>query len=225
MNPEIPDKRYFKIGEVAVLLGVKPHIIRYWVDEFPELKPEKTKSGQRLFQRRDLDMLFAIHALVQEQQFTVAGARDRLLALRKQGVPIKDLQEAIERFSGAYVVEQYQIVAKERVRQETLLREAKAQREAQIERVRERERELASSKIHQMQKSVTQERHERQALEEQITTLKEQNLRLNDRLRAKHMQEQILMKKMRQQQRKYRTLKERLSQLAQRLIEHTSHHP
>lgn len=104
MKAEIPDRTYFKIGEVASILGVKPHIVRYWTDEFPQIRLQKTKSGQRLFRRRDIEMLLAIDFLVNEQEFTVAGAKTRLKELRAIGVKNKDLRQAIRRLGSIDVI-------------------------------------------------------------------------------------------------------------------------
>ena len=84
MIPKIPAKTFFKIGEVANLVGVKPHVIRYWESEFRRIRTTKTKTGQRLFQRREIFYLTAIRILIHDHKFTVAGARDRLEELIAQ---------------------------------------------------------------------------------------------------------------------------------------------
>ena len=86
MNVEIPDKTYFKIGEVASIIDVKPYIIRYWESEFRQLKPSKTRSGQRLFRVRDIELLLVIRTLVHEQRFTIAGARQQLVDIAGAGL-------------------------------------------------------------------------------------------------------------------------------------------
>ena len=78
MISTIPSKTFFKIGEVAKIVGVKPHVLRYWESEFRRIRTSKTKTGQRLFKRRDIFYLMAIRVLIHEHRFTVAGARDRL---------------------------------------------------------------------------------------------------------------------------------------------------
>jgi DNA-binding transcriptional MerR regulator len=78
----LPDRKYFKIGEVATLLSVEPHVLRYWETQFPQLKPYKARSGHRLYRRRDVETLLVIKDLLHVQRFTIAGAR---LALRQQG--------------------------------------------------------------------------------------------------------------------------------------------
>ncbi len=74
----IPNKLYFRIGEVSDLVGVKPYVLRYWESEFPDIKPTKSKSGQRLYKRRDVEMLLKIKELLYEERFTINGARKRL---------------------------------------------------------------------------------------------------------------------------------------------------
>jgi DNA-binding transcriptional MerR regulator len=74
----IPDKAYFRIGEVARILGVKPYVLRYWESEFKAIKPQKSRSQQRLYRRRDVELLVRIKKLLYEERFTIAGARRRL---------------------------------------------------------------------------------------------------------------------------------------------------
>ena len=76
--PSIPNKLYFRIGEVSDLVGVKPYVLRYWESEFPDIKPSKSKSGQRLYKRRDVEMLLRIKGLLYDERFTINGARKRL---------------------------------------------------------------------------------------------------------------------------------------------------
>lgn len=97
MKADIPNRTYYKIGEVASILGVKPHIVRYWAEEFPQIRLQKTKSGQRLFTRRDIDLLRAIERLVIGQEYTVSGAKTRLQLLKDIGVESDRLYETIER--------------------------------------------------------------------------------------------------------------------------------
>lgn len=77
-SSHIPNKLYFRIGEVSDLVGVKPYVLRYWESEFPDIKPSKSKSGQRLYKRRDVDMLLKIKELLYDERFTINGARKRL---------------------------------------------------------------------------------------------------------------------------------------------------
>jgi DNA-binding transcriptional MerR regulator len=77
-SPEIPDKLYFKIGEVSELLGVEPYVLRYWESEFPVLSPKKSGTGHRLYRRKDVELLLRIKHLLYEKRFTIEGARQTL---------------------------------------------------------------------------------------------------------------------------------------------------
>jgi DNA-binding transcriptional MerR regulator len=79
-SPEIPDKLYFKIGEVSGLLGVEPYVLRYWESEFPVLSPKKSGTGHRLYRRKDVELLLRIKHLLYEKRFTIEGARQTLHA-------------------------------------------------------------------------------------------------------------------------------------------------
>lgn len=76
--PPIPGKRYFTIGEVSDLCGVKPHVLRYWEQEFPQLKPVKRRGNRRYYQRQDVLMIRQIRSLLYEQGFTIGGARQKM---------------------------------------------------------------------------------------------------------------------------------------------------
>lgn len=76
--PDIPDKLYFKIGEVSDLLGVEPYVLRYWESEFPSLSPKKSGTGHRLYRRKDVELLLRIKHLLYEKRFTIEGARQWL---------------------------------------------------------------------------------------------------------------------------------------------------
>ena len=76
--PAIPGKRYFTIGEVSELCGVKPHVLRYWEQEFPQLKPVKRRGNRRYYQRQDVLLIRQIRSLLYEQGYTIGGARQRL---------------------------------------------------------------------------------------------------------------------------------------------------
>lgn len=76
--PAIPGKRYFTIGEVSDLCAVKPHVLRYWEQEFPQLKPLKRRGNRRYYQRHDVILIRQIRSLLYEQGFTIGGARQRL---------------------------------------------------------------------------------------------------------------------------------------------------
>ena len=84
---DLPDKQYFKIGEVARIVGVKPSVLRYWETEFRTVRPDKTRTNQRLYGRRHVERLVQNKDLLYEQKFTIAGARRRL---REPGSPGAD---------------------------------------------------------------------------------------------------------------------------------------
>jgi len=76
--PAIPGKRYFTIGEVSELCGVKAHVLRYWEQEFPDLKPMKRRGNRRYYQRQDVLLIRQIRSLLHEQGYTINGARQKL---------------------------------------------------------------------------------------------------------------------------------------------------
>lgn len=76
--PPIPGKRYFTIGEVSELCDVKPHVLRYWEQEFPSLNPVKRRGNRRYYQRQDVVLIRQIRSLLYDQGFTIGGARQRL---------------------------------------------------------------------------------------------------------------------------------------------------
>ena len=80
ISPEnvIPDKQYFKIGEVSRITGVKSHVLRYWETEFPSLRPQKTRSNQRIYRKQDVELLLQIKGLLYDEGFTISGARKKL---------------------------------------------------------------------------------------------------------------------------------------------------
>ena len=82
-SPEIPDKLYFKIGEVSEILGLEPYVLRYWETEFPVLSPKKSGTGHRLYRRKDVELLLRIKHLLYERRFTIEGARQSLQASAK----------------------------------------------------------------------------------------------------------------------------------------------
>ena len=75
------EKRYYRIGEVSRITGIKPYVLRYWESEFRWMAPQKSRSKQRLYRRRDIDMILLIKKLLYEQRFTIAGARNKLREL------------------------------------------------------------------------------------------------------------------------------------------------
>ncbi len=97
MDPvQIPEKTYFKIGEIAKLLNLEPYVLRYWETEFEQLRPEKTKTGQRAYQRRDVELLVQIRELLYEDMYTIAGARRQLVLNRQGELPLVEDESASE---------------------------------------------------------------------------------------------------------------------------------
>ena len=80
MDKEIPNKLFFKIGEVCEITDTQPYVLRYWESEFPALAPAKNSSGQRIYRRRDIETVLRIKQLLYEEGFTIAGAKKRLEA-------------------------------------------------------------------------------------------------------------------------------------------------
>lgn len=79
----IPDKNYFRIGEVGKILGVEPYVVRYWESEFRTVRPERTRSDQRLYRKKDVEQLLKIKHLLYEEMFTIAGARKKLTDINR----------------------------------------------------------------------------------------------------------------------------------------------
>ena len=75
---EVPVKLYYRIGEVSQIVGVEPHVLRYWETEFRSIRPQKSRKGQRIYSRRDVDKLLKVRDLLYTHGFTIAGARRRL---------------------------------------------------------------------------------------------------------------------------------------------------
>jgi DNA-binding transcriptional MerR regulator len=103
--PVIPGKRYFTIGEVSELCGVKPHVLRYWEQEFPQLKPVKRRGNRRYYQRHDVLMIRQIRSLLYDHGFTIGGARQKLAGSDSKDVSdngslirktIDDLEQVLE---------------------------------------------------------------------------------------------------------------------------------
>jgi DNA-binding transcriptional MerR regulator len=92
--PEIPDKLYFRIGEVSRLVGVEPYVLRYWETEFPSLAPNKSGSGQRSYRRREVELLLEIKRLLYEKRYTIEGARRYLENAAKRQRPRSSPKEA-----------------------------------------------------------------------------------------------------------------------------------
>ena len=80
--PEIPDKLFFRIGEVCEIVGVEPYVLRFWETEFPNLAPDKSKTGHRVYKRKDVENVLRIKELLYDRGFTIAGARKYLSRAR-----------------------------------------------------------------------------------------------------------------------------------------------
>jgi len=105
---EIPDKLFFKIGEVSRLTDVKAHVLRYWESEFPTLSPPKNRADQRVYRKKDIETVLLIKKLLYEENYTISGARKRLREMRSEekakgqmdlftgGVDRKKVQAAID---------------------------------------------------------------------------------------------------------------------------------
>jgi len=94
--PPIPTKRYFTIGEVGELCTVKPHVLRYWEQEFPQLKPVKRRGNRRYYQREDVLLIRQIKSLLYEQGFTIGGARQRMSGPQEPIVSTKTAAPTVE---------------------------------------------------------------------------------------------------------------------------------
>ncbi len=93
---EVPDRLYFRIGEVSDITGVPPYVLRYWESEFPALQPKKSGGGQRLYRKRDVVMVLEIKKLLYQERYTVAGARRRL-AEREERARRLELRASVQR--------------------------------------------------------------------------------------------------------------------------------
>ena len=101
-NPQKPSKLFYRIGEVSRLTGLEPYVLRYWESEFPQLKPDKGRSGQRIYKKEDVDNIFHIKQLLYQDGYTIAGARRKLNGKAGQDVEAviesakKELREILE---------------------------------------------------------------------------------------------------------------------------------
>ena len=92
----IPEKQYFKIGEISDILELEPYVLRYWESEFNIIKPSRTRSKQRLYHRKDLEILVEIKHLLYDERLTVAGAKIRLQKMKKQAITDKKKTKMIK---------------------------------------------------------------------------------------------------------------------------------
>lgn len=97
MTENIPDRMFYRIKEVCTITGLKPHVLRYWEQEFKDIKPVKSSKGQRLYKRKDLDTIIAIKKLLYEKRFTIDGAKKYMTGQRHLIDEIKEeLAEIVE---------------------------------------------------------------------------------------------------------------------------------
>ncbi|MCX5799733.1 MAG: MerR family transcriptional regulator [Proteobacteria bacterium] len=97
MTQNIPDRMFYRIKEVSSITGLKPHVLRYWEQEFKDIKPVKSPTGQRLYKRKDLDAIFTIKKLLYEKKFTINGAKKYLTGKKHLLNEIReDLTEIVE---------------------------------------------------------------------------------------------------------------------------------
>lgn len=92
MTIDLPDKLYYKIGEVAQLIGVKASVLRFWESEFSFLKPEKSTSGQRLYTRKEVELIQEVKRLLYTEKYTIEGVKKRLTRRGKNAINIDSFQ-------------------------------------------------------------------------------------------------------------------------------------
>ncbi len=95
-TPQIPDRLYFRIGEVSQLIGVPPYVLRFWEKEFTALAPKKSGTGRRLYRRKDVELLLEVKRLLYERRYTIEGARKHLESLPRRAVqkPAREASQA-----------------------------------------------------------------------------------------------------------------------------------
>jgi len=103
MTPVLPEKIYFKIGEVSEIIGVEPYVLRYWETEFDLLKPSKAPSKHRLYKKRDVELLLDIKRLLYTEGFTIEGARKKLREVKKEEKDQLKLPLADQKYKSALI--------------------------------------------------------------------------------------------------------------------------
>ena len=103
MTPTLPEKIYFKIGEVSEIVGVEPYVLRYWETEFDLLKPSKAPSKHRLYKKRDVELLLDIKRLLYTEGFTIEGARKKLREVKKEEKDQLKLPLADQKYKSALI--------------------------------------------------------------------------------------------------------------------------
>jgi DNA-binding transcriptional MerR regulator len=105
--PTIPDRLYFKIGDVAEICGLETYVLRFWESQFPQLKPTKSGTGQRLYRRREVELVLEIKRLVHSEGYTLAGARQALEGVRRRDqsrLPMAEINEGQRLQNAASVI-------------------------------------------------------------------------------------------------------------------------
>ncbi|HSG06890.1 MAG TPA: MerR family transcriptional regulator [Longimicrobiales bacterium] len=96
MNEPIAKKAYYSIGEVCDLTGLKPHVLRYWETQFDVLNPTKNRAGNRVFRPKEIEVILLVKHLLYEEKYTIEGARQQLLDMRKAGELEEERQDVLE---------------------------------------------------------------------------------------------------------------------------------
>jgi len=96
MNESIAKKAYYSIGEVCDLTGLKPHVLRYWETQFDVLNPTKNRAGNRVFRPKEIEVILLVKHLLYEEKYTIEGARQQLLDMRKAGELEEERQDVLE---------------------------------------------------------------------------------------------------------------------------------
>ncbi|WP_437674694.1 MerR family transcriptional regulator [Sorangium sp. So ce131] len=113
MRQQLPAKLYYRIGEVAGIVGVEPHVLRYWETEFRSIRPQKSAKGQRVYSRRDVETLLKVKELLYSHRFTIAGARRKLRegGIEPPGPDAAASSEEVQRMRAALVEIRTELVA------------------------------------------------------------------------------------------------------------------
>lgn len=96
MNEPIAKKVYYSIGEVCDLTGLKPHVLRYWEDQFDVLSPTKNRAGNRVYRSKDIEVILLVKHLLYEEKYTIEGANKRLIEMRRAGELEEERQDVLE---------------------------------------------------------------------------------------------------------------------------------
>ena len=97
MDEPIAKRAYYSIGQVCELTGLKPHVLRYWETQFEPLHPTKNRAGNRVFRPKEVELILVVKHLLYERKFTIDGARQRLLEMRKSGESLTVRRDAVDR--------------------------------------------------------------------------------------------------------------------------------